>query len=75
MPFPLGKGVVIKGWDQGLTDMCIGEKRRLTIPPELGYGKRGAGSVIPPDATLSMFIVLVLLEIKYTNLTQYLRLN
>merc|ERR1711916_344874 len=50
--FQLGAGRVIKGWDQGLLDMCIGEKRTLTIPSHLGYGKRGAGAVIPPDATL-----------------------
>src|SRR4051812_26191689 len=52
--FTLGAGEVIEGWDQGLLDMCIGEKRRLTIPPELGYGHRGAGTAIPPDATLGM---------------------
>ncbi|ESX01386.1 hypothetical protein KL918_004250 [Ogataea parapolymorpha] len=52
LKFVLGVGHVIKGWDQGLMDMCVGEKRRLTIPPELAYGKRGAGAVIPPDATL-----------------------
>lgn len=46
--FQLGVGQVIKGWDQGLVDMCPGDKYRLTIPPELGYGDRGAGDVIPP---------------------------
>ena len=50
--FTLGVGQVIEGWDQGLLDMCPGQKRRLTIPPELGYGQRGAGNDIPPGATL-----------------------
>ncbi|XP_072930732.1 FK506-binding protein 2 isoform X1 [Epargyreus clarus] len=50
--FQLGVGQVIKGWDQGLTDMCVGEKRKLTIPSSLGYGERGAGNVIPAHATL-----------------------
>lgn len=45
--FQLGVGQVIKGWDQGLTDMCVGETRKLTIPPTLAYGDRGAGNVIP----------------------------
>ncbi len=51
-PFPLGAGRVIKGWDQGVVGMLIGEKRELTIAPEMGYGDRGAGNAIPPGATL-----------------------
>jgi FKBP-type peptidyl-prolyl cis-trans isomerase len=51
--FTLGKGQVISGWDQGLLGMCIGEGRKLTIPPSMGYGAYGAGS-IPGGATLSM---------------------
>ena len=55
----IGEGQVIKGWDEGLMDACTGEKRRLTIPPSLGYGEKGAGGgVIPPGATL-VFEVLV----------------
>lgn len=50
--FPLGAGRVIKGWDQGVAGMAIGEVRELTIAPEMGYGERGAGDVIPPGATL-----------------------
>jgi FKBP-type peptidyl-prolyl cis-trans isomerase len=57
--FQLGVGRVIKGWDQGVQGMCIGEKRKLTIPSHLGYGKRGAGGVIPPDADLVFTVELV----------------
>jgi FK506-binding protein 14 len=57
--FQLGAGQVIKGWDQGLLDMCVGEKRKLTIPPSLGYGDRGAGNVIPGGATLFFDVELI----------------
>lgn len=60
--FQLGVGQVIKGWDQGLLDMCVGEKRRLTIPPSLGYGESGAGNRIPPKATLYFEVECVTIE-------------
>ena len=62
--FPLGGGQVIKGWDQGLVDMCEGEKRTLIIPPSLGYGDRGAGADIPGGATLKFTVELVKIDDK-----------
>jgi peptidylprolyl isomerase len=57
--FKLGKGQVIAGWDQGVTGMRVGGRRRMTIPPQLAYGKRGAGGVIGPDETLVFVVDLV----------------
>ena len=60
--FPVGTGQVIKGWDQGVLGMKIGESRRLVIPADLAYGDSGAGGVIPPGATLIFDIDLVAIE-------------
>jgi FKBP-type peptidyl-prolyl cis-trans isomerase len=60
--FRLGAGQVIAGWDQGVAQLKVGDKARLTIPPEMGYGARGAGGAIPPNATLVFEVELLAIK-------------
>ena len=60
--FPVGMGMVIKGWDEGLQQLRVGDHAVLTIPPEIGYGATGAGGIIPPNATLIVIIEVLGVE-------------
>ena len=62
--FTVGQGMVIQGWEQGLIGMKVGEKRKLTIPSDLGYGEAGAGDVIPPNATLVFEVELLSINVQ-----------
>jgi FKBP-type peptidyl-prolyl cis-trans isomerase len=62
LKFKIGVGQVIKGWDNGVMNMCLGQACELTIPPELGYGSMGAGNVIPPNATLIFDVELLSID-------------
>ncbi|KAI0630417.1 hypothetical protein C8Q77DRAFT_1063770 [Trametes polyzona] len=64
LPLTLGAGQVIKGWEEGLKGMCVGEKRTLTIPPAMAYGPRGFGNVIPPNSALVFDVELMGLDAK-----------
>ncbi|KAJ1823192.1 FK506-binding protein 2A [Coemansia sp. RSA 2599] len=69
--FILGHGHVIKGWDQGLLNMCVGEKRRLKIPADLAYGKRGAGDAIPANADLVFDTELIAINGKTAEMMEH----